>query len=216
MAGVGNSSCFSDPVKLRMKALRSTSLCNTTDTVRSRAPGILRGGATGLDGSSFALAGEYYSRANLFSRDREIAVLAEHFAGRTTPRAVRPSRAGRTSGPTTRQQATTHSSRLERTRSKTPTSCGILATTILPAPERRPREMLLTACSTRRRVLPVVELILTGSTSAPTRPPSRPWRNTAISSAPATRSLAKVCSFTGTSSTARRNRTTAWRLRRLL
>jgi iron complex outermembrane recepter protein len=51
---------------------------NTTDTDAHVRQAYVRGGATGLDGKvSFAVAGEYYSRANLFSRDREIAVLAD-------------------------------------------------------------------------------------------------------------------------------------------
>jgi iron complex outermembrane receptor protein len=47
---------------------------NTTDTDAHVRQVYLRGGVTGLDGKvSIAAAGEYYSRANLFSRDREIA-----------------------------------------------------------------------------------------------------------------------------------------------
>jgi outer membrane receptor protein involved in Fe transport len=51
---------------------------NTTENDAHVRQAFFRGGATGLDGKvSFAVAGEYYSRANLFSRDREIAVLAD-------------------------------------------------------------------------------------------------------------------------------------------
>jgi iron complex outermembrane receptor protein len=51
---------------------------NTTENDAHVRQAYVRGGATGLDGKvSFAVAGEYYSRANLFSRDREIAVLAD-------------------------------------------------------------------------------------------------------------------------------------------
>jgi iron complex outermembrane receptor protein len=47
---------------------------NTTDTDAHVRQVYVRGGVTGLDGKvSIAAAGEYYSRANLFSRDREIA-----------------------------------------------------------------------------------------------------------------------------------------------
>jgi iron complex outermembrane receptor protein len=47
---------------------------NTTDSDAHVRQVYIRGGVTGLDGKvSIAAAGEYYSRANLFSRDREIA-----------------------------------------------------------------------------------------------------------------------------------------------
>jgi outer membrane cobalamin receptor len=47
---------------------------NTTDTDAHVRQVYLRGGVIGLDGKvSIAVAGEYYSRANLFSRDREIS-----------------------------------------------------------------------------------------------------------------------------------------------
>ncbi len=47
---------------------------NTTDTDAHVRQFYLRGGVTGLDGKfQVAAAGEYYSRANLFSRDRLIA-----------------------------------------------------------------------------------------------------------------------------------------------
>ena len=48
---------------------------NTTDTDAHVRQVYLRGGVTGLDGKvSIAANGEYYSRANLFSRDREISI----------------------------------------------------------------------------------------------------------------------------------------------
>jgi iron complex outermembrane receptor protein len=51
---------------------------NTTDTDAHVRQVYLRGGVTGLDGKvSIALSGEYYSRANLFSRDRDIAVTGD-------------------------------------------------------------------------------------------------------------------------------------------
>ncbi len=47
---------------------------NTTDADAHVRQVYLRGGVTGLDGKvSIAAAGEYYSRANLFARDREIS-----------------------------------------------------------------------------------------------------------------------------------------------
>lgn len=47
---------------------------NTTDADAHVRQAYLRGGVSGLDGKvSIAAAGEYYSRANLFSRDREIS-----------------------------------------------------------------------------------------------------------------------------------------------
>src|SRR5437868_1409435 len=47
---------------------------NTTETDAHVRQVYLRGGVTGLDGKvSIAAGGEYYSRANLFSRDRTIA-----------------------------------------------------------------------------------------------------------------------------------------------
>jgi len=47
---------------------------NTTDTDAHVRQVYLRGGVTGLDGKvAIAASGEYYSRANLFSRDRHIA-----------------------------------------------------------------------------------------------------------------------------------------------
>lgn len=51
---------------------------NTTDTDAHVRQVWLRGGVTGLDGKvSIAAEGEYYSRANLYSRDREIATTAD-------------------------------------------------------------------------------------------------------------------------------------------
>ncbi|HTG45352.1 MAG TPA: TonB-dependent receptor [Verrucomicrobiae bacterium] len=51
---------------------------NTTDTDAHVWQFYLRGGVTGLDGKfSVAAAGEYYSRANLFSRDRTIATTGD-------------------------------------------------------------------------------------------------------------------------------------------
>src|SRR5207245_8306488 len=47
---------------------------NTTDSDAHVRQVYLRGGVTGLDGKvSIAAAGEYYSRANLFARDRDIS-----------------------------------------------------------------------------------------------------------------------------------------------
>lgn len=51
---------------------------NTTETDAHVRQVYLRGGVTGLDGKvSIAASGEYYSRANLFSRDREIATTGD-------------------------------------------------------------------------------------------------------------------------------------------
>src|SRR5476651_890154 len=51
---------------------------NTTDTDAHVRQVFVRGGVTGLDGKvSIAAAGEYYSRANLFSRDRSIATTGD-------------------------------------------------------------------------------------------------------------------------------------------
>lgn len=51
---------------------------NTTDTDAHVRQVFLRGGVVGLDGRvSIAAAGEYYSRANLFSRDRAIATTGD-------------------------------------------------------------------------------------------------------------------------------------------
>ena len=51
---------------------------NTTDTDAHVRQVYVRGGVTGLDGKvSIAAAGEYYSRANLFSRDREISTTGD-------------------------------------------------------------------------------------------------------------------------------------------
>lgn len=51
---------------------------NTTETDAHVRQVFLRGGVTGLDGKvSIAASGEYYSRANLFSRDREIATTGD-------------------------------------------------------------------------------------------------------------------------------------------
>src|SRR4051812_48101818 len=57
---------------------------NTTETDAHVRQVYLRGGVTGLDGKvSIAAEGEYYSRANLFSRDREISTTgnASNFIG---------------------------------------------------------------------------------------------------------------------------------------
>ncbi|HYJ04574.1 MAG TPA: TonB-dependent receptor plug domain-containing protein, partial [Chthoniobacterales bacterium] len=51
---------------------------NTTEKDAHVRQIYLRGGVTGLDGKvSIAASGEYYSRANLFSRDREIATTGD-------------------------------------------------------------------------------------------------------------------------------------------
>src|SRR5687767_9124282 len=51
---------------------------NTTDKDAHVRQVYLRGGVTGLDGKvSIAAEGEYYSRANLFSRDREISTTGD-------------------------------------------------------------------------------------------------------------------------------------------
>ncbi len=51
---------------------------NTTDSDAHVRQVYVRGGVTGLDGKvSIAAAGEYYSRANLFSRDRSIATTGD-------------------------------------------------------------------------------------------------------------------------------------------
>ncbi|HEX7517037.1 MAG TPA: TonB-dependent receptor [Chthoniobacterales bacterium] len=51
---------------------------NTTDTDAHVRQVYVRGGVTGLDGKvAIAAAGEYYSRANLYSRDREIATTGD-------------------------------------------------------------------------------------------------------------------------------------------
>ena len=52
---------------------------NTTETDAHVRQVYLRGGVTGLDGKvAIAASGEYYSRANLFSRDREIATTGDN------------------------------------------------------------------------------------------------------------------------------------------
>ena len=54
---------------------------NTTDTDSHIRQVYLRGGVTGLDGKvAIAVAGEYYSRANLFARDREISRTVDYTA----------------------------------------------------------------------------------------------------------------------------------------
>src|SRR5206468_2095509 len=51
---------------------------NTTDADAHVRQVYLRGGVTGLDGKvSIAATGEYYSRASLYSRDREISRTAD-------------------------------------------------------------------------------------------------------------------------------------------
>jgi iron complex outermembrane receptor protein len=51
---------------------------NTTDTDAHVRQVYVRGGVTGLDGKvSIAASGEYYSRANLYSRDRQIAITGD-------------------------------------------------------------------------------------------------------------------------------------------
>ncbi|PZR77155.1 MAG: hypothetical protein DLM73_00390 [Chthoniobacterales bacterium] len=51
---------------------------NTTETDAHVRQAYIRGGVTGLDGKvSIAASGEYYSRANLFSRDRTIATTGD-------------------------------------------------------------------------------------------------------------------------------------------
>ena len=51
---------------------------NTTDTDAHVRQVFVRGGVTGLDGKvSIAASGEYYSRANLFSRDRSISTTGD-------------------------------------------------------------------------------------------------------------------------------------------
>jgi iron complex outermembrane receptor protein len=51
---------------------------STTDTDAHVRQIFLRGGVTGLDGKvSIAASGEYYSRSNLFSRDREISTTGD-------------------------------------------------------------------------------------------------------------------------------------------
>lgn len=57
---------------------------NTTDADAHVRQVYLRGGVTGLDGKvSIAATGEYYSRANLFARDREISATADLSNGPT-------------------------------------------------------------------------------------------------------------------------------------
>src|SRR3954470_4183554 len=52
---------------------------NTTENDAHVRQVYLRGGVTGLDGKvAIAASGEYYSRANLFSRDREIATTGDN------------------------------------------------------------------------------------------------------------------------------------------
>src|SRR5207249_8426887 len=51
---------------------------NTTESDAHVRQVYLRGGVTGLDGKvAIAAAGEYYSRAGLYSRDREISQTAD-------------------------------------------------------------------------------------------------------------------------------------------
>ena len=80
MAGVVNFILLNGPGEKPYEGAELFALYgNTTDTDAHVRQVYLRGGVTGLDGKvSIAAAGEYYSRANLFSRDRAIATTANN------------------------------------------------------------------------------------------------------------------------------------------
>lgn len=79
VAGVVNFILLSGPGEKPSEGAEINALYgNTTDTDAHVCDVYVRGGVTGLDGKvSIAVAGEYYSRANLYSRDRAIARTAD-------------------------------------------------------------------------------------------------------------------------------------------
>jgi len=79
VAGVVNFILLNGPGEAPYQGAEINALYgNTTDTDAHVRHVYVKGGVTGLDGKvSIAAAGEYYSRANLFSRDREIATTAD-------------------------------------------------------------------------------------------------------------------------------------------
>ncbi len=80
VAGVVNFILLNGPGEAPYQGAEINALYgNTTDTDAHVRHVYVKGGVTGLDGKvSIAAAGEYYSRANLFSRDREIARTANN------------------------------------------------------------------------------------------------------------------------------------------
>jgi iron complex outermembrane receptor protein len=79
VAGVVNFILINGPDEKPYEAAELNTLYgNTTETDAHVRQVYLRGGVTGLDGKvSIAAVGEYYSRANLFARDREISRTAD-------------------------------------------------------------------------------------------------------------------------------------------
>ena len=79
VAGVVNFILLNGPGEAPYQGAEINALYgNTTDTDAHVRHVYVRGGVTGLDGKvSIAAAGEYYSRANLFSRDRYIATTGD-------------------------------------------------------------------------------------------------------------------------------------------
>lgn len=80
VAGVVNFILLNGPGEAPYQGAEINALYgNTTDTDAHVRQVYVKGGVTGLDGKvSIAAAGEYYSRANLMSRDREIARTANN------------------------------------------------------------------------------------------------------------------------------------------
>ncbi len=79
VAGVVNFILLNGPGEAPYQGAEINALYgNTTDTDAHVRHVYVKGGVTGLDGKvSIAAAGEYYSRANLFSRDREISTTGD-------------------------------------------------------------------------------------------------------------------------------------------
>ncbi|MEY2496995.1 MAG: iron complex outerrane recepter protein [Verrucomicrobiota bacterium] len=79
VAGVVNFALLDGPGEKPYEGAEMTLLFgNTTDTDAHVRQVAIKGGVVGLDGKvSIAAAGEYYSRANLFSRDRAIATTGD-------------------------------------------------------------------------------------------------------------------------------------------
>ena len=167
------SSSSADPVKLRTKALSSIFLYgNTTDTDAHVRQAYIRGGVADWTKSRLRRRRILFDRADLFSRDREIAAMADR---------------------TVRSAETTGQPDLLWT------GYGADTTTALPGPAHDGAsaglatetfvlnnlgEEQVTRESYRIFDPPagcrVAAPILTRSTSAPSRPPFRRWRNTTI------------------------------------
>ena len=80
VAGVVNFILLNGPGEAPYQGAEINALYgNTTDTDAHVRHVYVKGGVTGLDGKvAIAAAGEYYSRANLFSRDRDISTTANN------------------------------------------------------------------------------------------------------------------------------------------